>query len=74
MGDIAKDLAMRERYVGIAHELASGHKSVAFQGNVTNGFGHGCVEVEVEGWLATQVELILCTHSSKPSWEGKPLS
>ena len=36
-------------------KLANGHEIVTFQGNIADGFGHRCVEVE--GWLTTQVGL-----------------
>ena len=52
---------MREQDVGMTHELASGYENMALRGNVTDGFGHRCIEVE--GWLATQVGLRLCDHS-----------
>ena len=50
MGDVAKDLAMWEQDVRVAHELTSGHEIATFRENVIDGFRHGCVEIG--GWLA----------------------
>ena len=53
MRDIVKDLAIREQ--NMAHLLACGHEIAAFRGNVTDVFGHRCVEFG--GELAAQVGL-----------------
>ena len=44
VGDVAKDLAMREQKVGIPQELANGHESAAIRGNIFDGFGYVWVQ------------------------------